>query len=183
MKRQLLFVQGAGAGVHDEWDNKLVESLSSELGVQYEIFYPRMPSEDNPSAVKWKVALRKQFAELRDGAIAVAHSVGGTILINAIAEQKLEIVFGAIVLISAPFVGEGGWPNDDWQSTSDLGERLPRDVPIYIFHGLADSTVPPAHVELYAQAIPQAHVLLLPGRNHQLNDDLRDIAEIIKALE
>ncbi len=25
-KRQLLFVQGGGAGVHDEWDDKLVAS-------------------------------------------------------------------------------------------------------------------------------------------------------------
>jgi hypothetical protein len=27
MKRKLLFVQGGGARVHDEWDGKLVESL------------------------------------------------------------------------------------------------------------------------------------------------------------
>jgi hypothetical protein len=25
--RQILFIQGGGAGTHDEWDNKLVESL------------------------------------------------------------------------------------------------------------------------------------------------------------
>ena len=27
MKKQLLFIQGGGADVHDQWDNKLVESL------------------------------------------------------------------------------------------------------------------------------------------------------------
>jgi hypothetical protein len=27
MKTQVLFVQGAGEGVHDQWDDKLVESL------------------------------------------------------------------------------------------------------------------------------------------------------------
>ena len=25
--RQILFIQGGGAGTHDDWDNKLVESL------------------------------------------------------------------------------------------------------------------------------------------------------------
>jgi len=41
VKRQLLFVQGRGAGAHDEWDNKLVESLKRELGSGYEIHYPQ----------------------------------------------------------------------------------------------------------------------------------------------
>lgn len=30
--RQVLFIQGGGAGTHDEWDGKLVESLRRELG-------------------------------------------------------------------------------------------------------------------------------------------------------
>jgi hypothetical protein len=30
--QQILFIQGGGAGVHDEWDDKLVDSLWRELG-------------------------------------------------------------------------------------------------------------------------------------------------------
>ena len=30
--RQVLFVQGGGEGVHDAWDNRLVDSLGGELG-------------------------------------------------------------------------------------------------------------------------------------------------------
>ena len=44
--RELLFIQGGGAGTHDEWDDKLVESLGRELGDGVEIRYPRMPAED-----------------------------------------------------------------------------------------------------------------------------------------
>jgi len=29
--RQILFIQGGGAGAHDEWDDKLFDSLSREL--------------------------------------------------------------------------------------------------------------------------------------------------------
>ena len=47
---------------------------------------------------------------------------------------------------------------------------------------LADDTAPPSHAELYAHAIPQAHLCRLPGRDHQLNNDLREIAAVIKAL-
>ena len=182
MKPQLLFVQGGGAGVHDEWDNKLVESLRRELGPDYEISYPRMPNEEDPNYPGWRAALQKEFARLKDGAILVGHSVGGTILINVLAERPPKRKLGAIFLIASPFVGDGGWQIDSWQPQQDLGKKLPSGVPVHIYHGLADDTAPPAHAELYARAIPQAHLYRLPGRDHQLNNDLREVAaEIVGA--
>lgn len=57
--RQILFVQGGGADVHDTWDNKLVDSLRRELGPGYEIRYPRMPNEGDPSFPAWRTALEE----------------------------------------------------------------------------------------------------------------------------
>jgi predicted alpha/beta hydrolase family esterase len=182
MKRQLLFVQGGGAEVHDEWDSKLVESLSQALGPDYEVCYPRMPDEGDPSFAAWSAALREELAQMDDGAIVVGHSVGGTILIDTLAEQLPGITLGAIFLVSAPFVGEGGWPSEDGRSQDEIGEKLPAGVPIHLYHGLADAEVPPTHAELYARAIPQAKLCILSGRDHQLNDDLREVAAAIKAL-
>lgn len=183
MRRQLLFVQGGGAGAHDDWDDKLVESLRRELGSNFEIRYPRMPNEGNPAYAAWKVTLEKEVATLDDDAILVGHSLGGTILINAIAKARSERQFGAIFLIAAPFVGDGGWPSEDMNPPPDLGARLPRDVPVFIYHGLDDETAPPSHAELYARAIPQARVRRLPHRDHQLNNDLSEIAATIESLE
>jgi pimeloyl-ACP methyl ester carboxylesterase len=183
MKRQLLFVQGGGAGVHDEWDNKLVESLRRELGPDYEIRYPRMPNEGDPNYAAWKATLEREFAALNHGAILVGHSVGGTILVNTLAEQSSKAEYGAILLIAAPFVGEGGWPAGDLNTPRDLGARLPRGVPVHLYHGLDDETAPPLHVALYARAVPQARVHRLPDRDHQLNNDLREVAAAIKCLE
>ncbi len=182
MKRQLLFVQGGGAGVHDEWDSKLVESLRRALGPDFEIRYPRMPNEGDPNFAAWSATLRDELARLSDGAIVVGHSVGGTVLVDTLAEHPPGLALGAIFLIAAPFVGEGGWPSDDGQSRRDIGGKLPTGVPIYLVHGLADTDVPPAHAQLYACAIPQAHLSLLHGRDHQLNDDLREVAAAIEAL-
>ena len=181
MKRQVLFVQGGGEGVHDDWDGKLVESLKSGLGQDYEIRYPRMPHEDAPSYVTWKATLDRELAALDDGAILVGHSIGGTMLVNALAEQLPERRIGAIFLIAAPFVGEGGWKSDDWKPQGDLGAKLPAGVPIYLYHGLADDIAPPAHAELFAHAIPQAHLRRLPDRDHQLNNDLSEIAAVIQS--
>ena len=46
---------------------------------------------------------------------------------------------------------------------------------MHVFHGLQDETAPPSHADLYALAIPQAQVHRLPGRDHQLNNDLSEV--------
>jgi len=47
--------------------------------------------------------------------------------------------------------------------------------------GTDDTTVPFAHVKLYAKAIPRAIVRALPNRDHQLCNDLRDVAQDIES--
>jgi pimeloyl-ACP methyl ester carboxylesterase len=181
-KRQILFVQGGGAGVHDEWDKKLSESLKRELGRAYDVRYPRMPDEGDPAYARWAPTIRREIAQLDDGAVLVGHSVGGKILMNVLAERPPEREPGAIILIAVPFAGEGGWP-DKVQTPHDLGTRLPPGVPVHIFHGTADDIAPPSHADLYARVIPQATVHRLSGRDHQLNNDLGKVAEVIRALK
>ncbi len=121
----MLFIQGGGRGAHDEWDDKLVGDLGRQLGDGHEIRYPRMPAEDDPSYARWSAAIRHEIAALNDGAVVAGHSVGGTIMIHAIAEHPPEREFAAIVLIAAPFVGEGGWPGAEFRlpPTSGRGCR------------------------------------------------------------
>lgn len=180
--RQILFIQGGGEGAHDEWDDKLVDSLRRELGDRFEVRYPRMPAEDDPSDATWGPSIRQEVATLDAGAIVVGHSVGATILVHALADKPPQTDLGAIVLIAAPFVGAGGWPGDEFELPIDLGARLPQGVPVHVFHGLEDETAPPAHADLYAHAIPQARLHRLPERDHQLGNDLADVARVIRTL-
>jgi hypothetical protein len=180
--RQILFVQGGGEGAHDEWDDKLVDSLVRALGARYDLRYPRMPNEADPSYASWKAALVQEIAALDDGAILVGHSIGGTILINVLAEEELARKSAAVFLIAAAYVGQDGWPSDDIAPVTDMGSRLPKGVPIYLYHGDADESVPFAHLGLYAKAIPQATVRPLKGRDHQLNDNMSEVARDIKRL-
>ena len=177
MFRQILFIQGGGAGAHDQWDSRLFDSLRQGLGDGYEVRYPRMPDEADPNYARWSVAIRRELAVLAD-AVVVGHSVGGTILIHALAERPPERRLRAIMLIAAPFVGAGGWPGE-FELPPDLGARLPREVPVHVFHGLQDQTAPPSHADLYARAIPQARLHRLPGRDHQLDNDLTEVASTI----
>ena len=140
VKRQLRFVQGGGQGTHDEWDDKLVASLQRELGGEFDIRYPRMPDEEEPRYATWKAALEDELALLDDRAVLVGHSIGGTILINTLAEQPTRRRFAAICLVAAPFVGNGGWPSDELKPARDLGARLAEDVPVHVFHGTEDES-------------------------------------------
>jgi len=182
MTKQVLFIQGGGAGTHDNWDSKLVASLRRELGPGYDIRYPRMPNEGDPSYAAWKTVLDEEIAALDDAAVLVGHSLGATILINALAEHAPRQKLAGVFLISAPFVGPGGWPSEDIKGKPDLAGRLPQATPIYLYQGSKDDTAPCAHADLYKEAIPQAYVRKLEGRDHQLNDDWSEVAADIRRI-
>lgn len=177
----VLFIQGAGEGVHAEWDIRLVESLRRELGPRYDVRYPRMPDEGDPALETWVPAIARALAALGPGAIVVGHSAGATTLPYALADAAETARLAAIVLLSAPWFGEGGWASDDVPPLVEVAARLPDTVPVLLYHGEADAEVPVAHVERWAAAIPHARVRRLAGRDHQLNDDLSEVAGDLRA--
>jgi predicted alpha/beta hydrolase family esterase len=182
--KQVLFVQGGGETAHDEWDNKLVASLERALGPAYAIHYPRMPDEAHPEASAWKEAIARELAKLSGDVILVGHSIGAAILIDYLASAigELERRVAGVFLIAAPFIGGGGWPSDDLPPTEALAAALSDSVPIHLYQGRDDETVPFAHVGMFAKAIPRATIRRLDGRNHQLNDDLSEVAQDIRLL-
>lgn len=174
-------MQGGGEGAHDEWDNKLVESLRRELGAGYEIFYPRMPDESEPHYAAWSGAISDALAKLDDGAVAVGHSLGAAILVATLAERQVTKLAG-VFLAACPFIGPGGWPSDEIAPMTNLGSRLPKALPVHLYHGDADETAPVDHLALYEKALPQAKTRTLKGRDHQLGNDLSEVARDIRMM-
>jgi predicted alpha/beta hydrolase family esterase len=182
LSRQVLFVQGGGKGTHDEWDNKLVASLEEALRPGYTIRYPRMPREADPHAVAWKKAIARELGKLSDGAILVGHSLGAAILLDYLANGNLARRLGGVFLIATPYIGEGGWPSEELRPTRELAGDLPSGAPLYLYQGRNDETVPFSHVGMFAKALPHATIRRLKGRDHQLNDDLSEVARDISLL-
>jgi predicted alpha/beta hydrolase family esterase len=180
--KEVLFVQGGGRGTHDAWDHKLVASLEKELDGSYEVRYPRMPNEGDPEAMAWKEAIAQELGKLRDGAILVGHSIGAAILLDRLADGGLERRLAGVFLIASPYIGEGGWPSDELRPSQELAAKLPASTPLYLYQGQDDETVPFSHLALLAKALPHATVRRLEGRNHQLNDDLSEVARDIVRL-
>src|SRR5262245_62073101 len=67
MTTQVLFVQGGGEGVHDEWDNKILESLERELGSDYAVRYPH--------ALRFARRFRTRFAAAQDSPSTLRRTV------------------------------------------------------------------------------------------------------------
>src|SRR5947208_15068789 len=96
-----------------------------------------MPDEADPTYAAWKAALEREIAALDDGPILIGHSLGGTILINALAEEPPDRKLSGVLLIAAPFVGAGGWLGVDITTSPDLGVRLHSASPIFLSQGSA----------------------------------------------
>jgi predicted alpha/beta hydrolase family esterase len=182
MAKQVMFVQGGGAGTHDEWDDKLVASLQRALGPDYAIHYPRMPNEAHPDGQAWKDAIARELGRLKDDVILVGHSIGAAILLDYLADGNPKRPVAGVFLIATPHIGGGGWPSDDLRPTKDLAASLPEDVPLHLYQGSDDETVPLSHVHLFAKTLPNAIIQHLKARNHQLNDDLSEVAHDIRRL-
>ena len=180
--RQVLFVQGGGRGAHDSWDNKLVASLQGALGPEYAIHYPRMPDEADPDPTLWKKSIARELGQLSDGVFLVGHSVGAAILMDYLAGGTVERRPGAVFLVATPFIGDGGWPSDDLRPTRQIAGELRDGAPLYYYQGRDDETVPFSHIEMFATAFPHAIIRRLEGRDHQLNNDLSELAHDIRLL-
>jgi uncharacterized protein len=180
MAKQVLLVQGAGEGAHEE-DAKLAESVRKELGPDYEVRYPAMPNEGDPDDDAWGDVIAAELADMGEDAVLVGHSAGAAALCMFLATRDLELRVAGIFLISAPFFGEGGWQVEGFTMPKDFGLRFP-DAPVFLYHGSEDETAPIAHLDLYARAIPHAVVRRLEGRNHQLNDEMTEVARDIESL-
>jgi predicted alpha/beta hydrolase family esterase len=180
--KSVLFVQGGGRDVHDGWDNKLVASLGTKLGPGYTIRYPRMPDEANPDPAAWKKAIDRERQRLGGDVILIGHSVGAAVLLDYLADTNRQRRPAGIFLIAAPFIGDGGWPSHHLRPTKEAAASLPDGAPIYLYQGADDQTVPFSHVDMLATAFPGATVRRLKGRDHQLNEDLSEVASDVRTL-
>ena len=170
MTKQVLFIQGGGAGAYDE-DKALVASLQEALGAEYDVLYPEMRNEDDPEL--WKPQLSKEVAALDGAVFLVGHSAGASVLLQFLAEERVTNSIVGVFLIATPF-----WGAEVWQAS-----QLPEDLPIFFYHSRDDEIVPYAHLALFAEKLPQASICEFDGRGHQFNNDLSDVAADILNLQ
>jgi predicted alpha/beta hydrolase family esterase len=179
-KKQVLFIQGAGEGAH-EADAKLAASLQEGLGTAYNVRYPQMPGDDEPDSA-WQQQIGNEIGAIEHEIILVGHSVGASMLLQYLVENEVEHQITGIFLIATPFWGSEGWEYDDLTLPEDFPDKLPKRVPLFLYHNRDDPEVSVTHLARYAAKLPQATIREAESGGHQFNDDLMQVARDIKAL-
>ncbi len=182
--KEILFVQGAGAGAY-EADRLLAESLRRELGADYAVRYPEMPDESNSPYERWRERIAEEFASMGNRPVLVGHSVGASHLLKALTEIAVEKPVAGVFLLETPFWGGGGWRYEGYEQLelrAEASAALPAG-PLFLYHARDDEIVPFDHLALYARLLPQATAREIDEGGHQLGNDLAVVAEDIRSLE
>ncbi len=126
--------------------------------------------------------ISKELDSFEGKVILVGHSAGGAVLLKYLLKEKVSKPIAGIFLISIPYWGPEDEQGDEYPLREGFASRLPKGVPIFLYHSRDDEWVPFAHLEIYAEKIPQAIVRKFDRRGHQFNNDLSEVAEDIKSL-
>jgi uncharacterized protein len=175
-KRQVLFIHGGGGY---EEDKILAANLRDALGAAYDVRYPKMPAEDNPEYEAWKEQIEKELAALDGEVVLVGHSLGASVLLKYLSEEKVEKPVAGLFLVAAPYWGAEDWKVDEYALREDFASKLPEGLPVFLYHSRDDEVVPFAHLRLYKARLPGATIREFDGRGHQF-DDLSEVARDIK---
>jgi uncharacterized protein len=182
MSYHILFLQG-GAGDEDhESDARLVESLQRHLGDEFTIKYPLLPNEESLPDFGRMDQIHEAISSMEGNIFVVAHSLGASMLLKYMSERKVRKEIGGIFLIATPF-----WSGDeDWKQGLKLRDefvnRLPKGLPMFLYHCRDDVEVPFEQLSEYKQKMPKATFRDLESGGHQLNNDLTIVANDIRSL-
>jgi predicted alpha/beta hydrolase family esterase len=176
--RALLFVHGGGDEAH-RYDKEIVDRLQAAVGPDTPIAFPLIAGLE---ALDWPAvasALGNALRALPAGGIVVAHSVGAAAALKLLSEgvdPKLSHLF----LLAPPYEGaDGEWGDDEFAFPADFAQRLPKDLPITLWHSRDDEIIPVGDAERYRQKLTQGCVILLDGQGHQFTKSLRFLADAI----
>ncbi|WP_341677743.1 alpha/beta hydrolase [Niveibacterium sp. SC-1] len=173
-----MFVQGGGAGAH-EADAPLAASLKAALGKGFAPHYPRMPEEENPQIAAWAEHVATQCARLEGPLILVGHSLGGTTLLRALAEDQIKGEVSSLYLLAVPARDGADWDFEDLAQPADLARRLASIPHLALYHCRDDEVVPFAHLALHAKQLSRAVVRPRSHGGHQFGEDLGFLAQDI----
>lgn len=181
MANLVIFIHGGGEGGY-EADTLLADSLRNELGDAYEVHNPQIHFNDALPDFGWLKQIDKEISSIKEKAILVGHSFGASMLLKYLSENRIDKKIDGVFIIAAPY-----WSGDeDWKQGIKLhknfSDKIPKDIPIFLYQCKDDEEVPFAHLGLYRQKLSWATFRETPSGGHQLNNDLTIVAKDILSL-
>ncbi len=165
---------GEGKGSYD-----LVKYLKSKLSAEFEILFPTIEKPTSPTYEKYKKMFAASFAEITEPVILIGHSLGGSMLLKYLSEEKSTISISGLFLVSTPH-----WKSNmkEFQLKTDFQNLIPGIPAIFLYHSKNDKYVPIENLKFYETVFKTATVRELPGTDHAFAKGLPKLVSDIKQL-
>jgi predicted alpha/beta hydrolase family esterase len=179
--KHLLFIQGGGYGGY-EADKALVVSLQENLGKEYEIAYPEIKSDEALPDYGWSQQIGEAISRMQQDFILLGHSFGASMILKYLSENASSKTMQGIFLLATPF-----WSGkEDWQAglklSEDFADKLPAQVPLFLYHCKDDEEVPFAQFGQYKKRLAKANYREIATGGHLFVNSLARIATDIRSL-
>lgn len=169
---------------HRETEKRWKNTFADDLGSEWQIFTPTMPSKFNATYLEWSIWFEKIVPHLRDGVVLVGHSLGGIFLAKYLNEKKLPITVRAIFIIAAPFDTEGtDYTLGDFALPDRLDGLARNGGEVILYFSEDDPLVPFDALDKYAAALPNARTRVFKDRGHFLQAEFPELIEDIRNLD
>ena len=183
MASPVLFLHSSGPQGPGEGSEPFATRLRDQLGPGFGVSFPILPDPDDPHYEPWSERIGQILEETDEQLVVVGHSLGGSVVLKRLAEAGGHEHIAGLVLVATPFWGR----EEEWELEWALPEgwsgaetALPRT---FLFHSSDDEVIPFAHLQRYAELLPDASVHPLAGNGHLFDrGDLSEILEAIRSL-
>ncbi|GHO57878.1 RBBP9/YdeN family alpha/beta hydrolase [Ktedonobacter robiniae] len=179
MRKQILFIQGAGNQHKPLGSGKLVASLRQQLGSDYQVLAPDMPDPNHPRYLAWRDQIEQELGKLDADALLIGHSLGGSMLLKYLAEGTYQKPIAGLFLVAVPYWGKQDWELE-YAVLDDFASRLPPIRQLFLYHSRSDEEVPFSSLRRYQEKLPQATVRVFDGKEHSFTEGLPLLAQDIK---
>jgi uncharacterized protein len=153
------------------------DNLQSDLGEDFEVLQPTMPSKFNAKYIEWKTWFERVVPFLTDGVALVGHSLGGIFLERYFSENTVPVRIGGLFLLAAPYFEDRSEAGFNIVSPKKLLDQVKK---IYLYHSKDDPIVPFEHAMKYEKTLPGAELVALDDRGHLYAQD--HFHELVRAI-
>jgi hypothetical protein len=160
-----------------DWKN----NLEKELGDNFEVLAPRMPNKTNACYGEWKIWFERIIPFLNNNVVFVGHSLGGIFLAKYLSENSFPKKIRAVLLVAAPFGGEGE-SLADFVLPFSLEKLSLQSGSVYLLHSTDDQVVPFDQFYKYKKNLPDAETLIFADKGHFNQESFPEIVELIRNL-
>ncbi|HET7535352.1 MAG TPA: alpha/beta fold hydrolase [Candidatus Didemnitutus sp.] len=179
MPTEILFVHSAGPQSGVQGSAPFLKHLRRDLGADYAVSAPKMPAPTKPSYQSWKRKIAKLLSHENAPSILVGHSLGGSVLLKYIAEERPDVRARGLFIVSSPYWGSN---NPDFVLAEGFAQSLPKKLKIYFYQSRDDEVINLDHLARYRKAVPRATVRTIASGGHTFKAGLPELVTDIRTL-